>query len=91
MWGQCGEVFENKISNNQRLESAGDNDRRSKHFCSIAMLFVSFWWQIVKARVIKIAFCAFHSFLRGSQWGGGFYGYRLKFWLFYGYRLKVNN
>ena len=24
---------------------------------------------------------------RGSQWGGGFYGYRLKFWLFYGYRL----
>ena len=27
----------------------------------------------------------------GSQWGGGFYGYRLKFWLFYGYRLKVNN
>ena len=25
--------------------------------------------------------------VRGSQWGGGFYGYRLKFWLFYGYRL----
>ena len=24
---------------------------------------------------------------RGSQWGGGFYGYRLKFWLFYGYWL----
>ena len=24
---------------------------------------------------------------RGSQWGVGFYGYRLKFWLFYGYRL----
>ena len=23
----------------------------------------------------------------GSEWGGGFYGYRLKFWLFYGYRL----
>ena len=23
----------------------------------------------------------------GSQWSGGFYGYRLKFWLFYGYRL----
>ena len=23
----------------------------------------------------------------GSQWVGGFYGYRLKFWLFYGYRL----
>ena len=25
--------------------------------------------------------------MRGSQWGGGFYGYRLKFLLFYGYRL----
>ena len=24
---------------------------------------------------------------RGSQWGGVFYGYQLKFWLFYGYRL----
>ena len=23
----------------------------------------------------------------GLQWGGGFYGYRLKFGLFYGYRL----
>ena len=27
------------------------------------------------------------SLLRGSQWGGSFYGYRLEFWLFYGYRL----
>ena len=72
MWGQCGEVFENKISNNQRLESAGDNDRRSKHFCSIAMLFVSFWWQIVKARVIKIAFCAFYSFLMEVQTIAGY-------------------
>ena len=26
------------------------------------------------------------SKVRGSQWGGVFYGYRLKFWLFYGYR-----
>ena len=25
--------------------------------------------------------------IRGSQWGGGFYGYRRKFWFFYGYRL----
>ena len=44
----------NKTSNNQRLESAGDNDRRSKHFCYIAMLCVSFSWQIVKARVIRL-------------------------------------
>ena len=27
------------------------------------------------------------SQIRGFQWGGGFYGYRLKFRLFYGYRL----
>ena len=27
------------------------------------------------------------QYIRGSQWGVGFYGYRLKFWLFYGYRL----
>ena len=26
-----------------------------------------------------------------SQWGGGFYGYRQKFWLFYGYRLIFFN
>ena len=25
--------------------------------------------------------------IRESQWGGGFYGYRLKVWLFHGYRL----
>ena len=25
--------------------------------------------------------------VKESQWGGGFYGYRLKFWLFNGYRL----
>ena len=25
--------------------------------------------------------------IRGSLWSGGFYGYRLTFWLFYGYRL----
>ena len=25
--------------------------------------------------------------LGGSQWSGGFYGYRLKFWLFYDYRV----
>ena len=26
-------------------------------------------------------------FQLSPQWGGGFDGYRLKFWLFYGYRL----
>ena len=29
----------------------------------------------------------YYVLLRGSQWGGGFYGYRLKFWRFYGYQL----
>ena len=46
-------------------------------------------------RQLECAFCwSCLSFLsptweiRGSQWGGGFYGlYRLKFWLFYSYRL----
>ena len=28
---------------------------------------------------------------RGSQWGGGFYGYRLEFWLFYGSVLSSFN
>ena len=32
-------------------------------------------------------FAFLSSRFRGSQWGGGFYGYWLKFWLFYGYRL----
>ena len=61
--------------NNQRLQSAGDNDGRSKRFCSNAVLCVSFTWQMVKTRVIRlrgiegrnardqIAFCAFHYFL----------------------------
>ena len=38
--------------------------------------------------IIRFGFCDISvSVIRGSQWGGGFYGYRLKFWLFYGYRL----
>ena len=41
-------------SNNQRLWSADDNDRRSKRFCSIAVLCVSFTRQIVKTRVIRL-------------------------------------
>ena len=34
-----------QTSNNQRLRSAGDNDRKSKRFCSIAVLCPSFTWQ----------------------------------------------
>ena len=61
----------------------GDNDRRSKRFCSIAVFCVSFTWQMVKTRVIKlrgaegrdareqIAFCPFHSFLVEVQTNAG--------------------
>ena len=41
-------------SNIQRLGSAGDDDRRSKRFYSNALLCVSFTWQTVKTRVIKL-------------------------------------
>ena len=66
-------------SNNQRLRSAGDDDRRSKRFCSSAVLCVSFTWQMVKTRVIslraiespntsdQITFFAFPSFLVKSK------------------------
>ena len=37
-----------KLVNNQRLGRVGDNDQRSKCFCSIAVLCISFMWQIVK-------------------------------------------
>ena len=44
-------------------------------------------WTISKFR-IRNRFCFDHfCHKRGSQWGGSFYGYRLKFRLFYGYRL----
>ena len=46
------ETFLKKIiiitSNNQRLGSAGDNDRRSKRFCSNAVLCVKFTSYMVK-------------------------------------------
>ena len=44
-----------KLVNNQRLGRVGDNDQRSKCFCSIAVLCVSFMWQIVKTTHDQIA------------------------------------
>ena len=38
---------------NQRLRSAGDNDRKLKRFCSSAVLWASFTWQMVKTRVTR--------------------------------------
>ena len=67
--------FRLKTSNNRRLGTGGDNDRKSKRFCSNAVLCESFTWQIVKTLVFRLqgeegpkardqtAFCAFHSFL----------------------------
>ena len=34
--------------------SAGDNDRRSKNVCSSAVLCISFTWQMVRTRVIRL-------------------------------------
>ena len=42
-------------SNNQRLQSAGDNDRRSKRFSSSVVLCVSFTWQMVKSARDRIS------------------------------------
>ena len=64
--------------------SAGDNDQRSKRFCSNAVLCVSVALQIVKTSVVRlrvtegpnaldqIAFYAFHSFLAESQTNAGY-------------------
>ena len=41
-------------SDNQRLPSAGEIDQRSKRSCSNAVLCVSFMWQKVQMRVIRL-------------------------------------
>ena len=73
-----------QTSNSQRLKSAGDNDRRSKRFCSSAVLCVRFTWQVVRTRVIRLrviedpnaraqsAFCAFRTFLVEVQTNAGY-------------------
>ena len=77
--------FLNKTSNNQRLRrSAGNNDPRSKRFCSSVVLCVSFTWQMIKTRVIRlrviegpnardqIAFSVFNTFLEELQTNVGY-------------------
>ena len=57
------------------------------------VLFRVFRFSKASFNALASSFMTFENFVatltlrRGSQWGGGFYGYRLKFWLFYGYRL----
>ena len=52
---RLGDKGNRKLVNNQRLGRVGDNDQRSKCFCSIAVLCVSFMWQIVKTTHDQIA------------------------------------
>ena len=71
--------FSYQTSNNQRLRSAGYIDRRSKRFCSNAVVCVRFTWQMVKTREFRLrviedpnardqsAFCAFHTSLVEDQ------------------------
>ena len=41
-------------SNNQRVGSVGDNDWRSKRFCSSTVLCIRFMCQMVKTRMIRL-------------------------------------
>ena len=73
-----------RTGNNQRLRNAGNSDRKSKRFCSNAVLCVSFTLQMVKTRVIRLRvfdgsnardqiarFFTFHSFLVEVQTKAG--------------------
>ena len=60
----------------RRLRSAGDNDWRSKRFCSSAVLCVSFTLQMVKKRVIRLrvievisvpSVLSIHSYLKSKR------------------------
>ena len=74
-----GKIYLN-TSNDQRLGRVGDNDRRSKHFCSNAVLCI----KVEKTHVIRvqgvetrnahdqIAFCVFHSFFVEVQTNAGY-------------------
>ena len=69
---------------NQRLRSAGDNDGKSKHFCSSAVLCVIFTRQMVKTCVISLRvidspnardqsmFSVFHTFSVEDQTIAGY-------------------
>ena len=58
----------------------------------ISGFLFSKWKAPINAKLIRVIENLYKTasavyFNGGSQWGGGFYGYRLKFWLFYRYRL----
>ena len=56
--------------------------------CSVSPLFFRVIVEIESVLPIMAAILIFRcTDIQGSQWGGGFYGYRLKCWPFYGYRL----
>ena len=53
-WNNLQNTLVSPTSNNQRLRSMGDNNRRSKRFCPNAVLCVSFTWEMVKTRVFRL-------------------------------------
>ena len=63
-------MLDYQTSNNQRLGSAGDNDRRSKRFCSNAVIR----GREVQGRSARdqIAFHALHTFLVEVQTNAGY-------------------
>ena len=52
---------------------------------SLFLDFVSFFSVFLKQQIARDAhrLVSTYCITRESQWGGAFYGYRLKFWLFY--------
>ena len=66
--------------------AVGDED--NKEYSETTLALESFENEDMNLAGIALAESFPFKLLRGSQWGGGFYGYRLKFRLFYGYRLS---
>ena len=64
------------------LKRAGVQEQQEQVFRSSVRQILEYAVQVCGKTFLTIC-----QIDRGSQWGGGIYGYRLKFWLFYGYRL----
>ena len=66
--------------------AVGDED--NKEYSETTLALESFENEDMNLAGIVLAESFPFKLLRGSQWGGGFYGYRLKFRLFCGYRFS---
>ena len=62
------------VSQYTSTSSAGNNKRRSKRFCSMAVLCISFTWYVTEGPNIRdqIVFCAFNSFIVEVQTNSGY-------------------